>query len=134
MTTAARLHARTARGSVSAGAVAPDLLPCPPPHAPADAVQELVHAAAVRRLAGARRAKDHLRPHRHAGGRAVHPGKSPTMVAACTDGLVVVENTWVESVYQAFFMTIYFVLSFVCGRPIIVLWLNTRKLTLPTNR
>lgn len=57
------------------------------------------------------------------------------MVAPCLDGgFKIVEYTWMYPIYQAFFMIIYFCVSFACARPIWELWRATKKYTLPTNR
>ena len=53
----------------------------------------------------------------------------------CVDGgLKVVEYTWVYPIYQAFFMVIYFSVSFLCAKPLIELWNRTKKYNLPSNR
>ena len=54
----------------------------------------------------------------------------------CSDhtSLEVVEYTWVYPIYQAFFMIIYFGVSFACAKPLVELWRRTGQVTLPSNR
>lgn len=70
-------------------------------------------------------------------GMATAPGAANVHGSSlqCYDGgLKVVEFTWIYPVYMTFFMVTYFLLSFVCGRPVVELWQRTKKVALPSNR
>ena len=46
----------------------------------------------------------------------------------------VVELTWIYPIYQTFYMVCYWLVAYFCGRPVVELWLSSKKLTLPSNR
>lgn len=67
--------------------------------------------------------------------RALRSMSTLRVTSVCMDGgLKVVEYTWIYPIYQAFFVSIYLAVAIGCGRPVVELWLRTKKMTLPNNR
>lgn len=56
------------------------------------------------------------------------------MVCADPEDKRIVEGTYIYGIYQAFFISIYLFVGFLCSRIIILHWLDEKKLSLKTNR
>ena len=60
--------------------------------------------------------------------------KSVPVLRSLDGAIRVVELTWIYPIYQTFYMVCYWLVAYFCGRPVVELWLSSKKLTLPSNR